>query len=287
MSTFEKELEIKSEVEIKTLIKEFEEKIDFSTEEILDSDAIQGMLNFRKAVSVLGNIVRSADLQMSILPHIQRLIEAGTEGETALGLYVDWVFNELNLLKEELNSFVALPLYRSVFDAFDKFGEGVYPKRLKTGLQMGLHYKYWLTLGGNSEMLDQNDREFLQDVAENWAEEVEQGINMLEQMEEWEKVLSLKKSMHSYFTKAKKPNDAIKYLKGMIADTPKTPDYHIADVADLQMDLGKFFADFRKWPAAIKYFEQALATYQELGEEFEMFTMQAEGWIQEAKKRMA
>ncbi|MCB9231399.1 MAG: tetratricopeptide repeat protein [Bacteroidia bacterium] len=286
MSQFEKELELKSEEELEALALQFKDKINLETEEILSSEQIREMFHYHSTLLALGEIRSAADLHAAIRPHIDRLIASGNEPEASRDLLTDWVFVLVNTVEEARDSFVSLPHYQEIFAAFDELGDGIYPKKLKTGLQMGHHYKYWITIGGLPENLSDEDREFLEDAADNWVDGVENAIESLEESEEWDKVADLKKAMYRFYLHGKRPNEAIATLKELIEVTPQTSTYHPADVGDLYLDLGKLFTQHSKWAAAIKYFEKAREIYEELGDDFELFTMQAEGWIAEAEKMM-
>lgn len=305
MGKFKDQLDYMASEEIDQLIKERQEKYDIDTPEGYDKDDIGELfelmhsLQYRQQVKQRETYSRqvlnsqdTSDLEQAsrVFHSLEGIIaefrENGDDLEHALDYQIEWTLMAIQYNEEVRSDFTAYPIYRQLFDDFDTVPEHLQYKLSRVKLQLAHHYQVWLDNGGEPDVLDEDEREFLEDVLEGFEEECEAQIEAGEEREDWECTTTLKRSLYRYYLANRRPNDAIAYMKLLAKDLPNTEDYHEADLADLYMELGQLFKEYRKYKPALKYFEKAKAIFDEEGEDLEIFAAQAESWIDEVKLLM-
>ncbi|HHG84059.1 MAG TPA: hypothetical protein ENJ82_04855 [Bacteroidetes bacterium] len=205
--------------------------------------------------------------------------------EKALHFLIDWSLQALRFTPEQQDTFVCMPIYTDLFAAIEAGPASMKYQAIRGQLQMIRHYEFWQSKGGNPEKLAEADQATLENAVSSFPEAVEAAIEAEQATETWEALVRLCRYASSFSLSKRKPNDAIGHLKMALQYLPETKEYHIADAADLNMQLGTIFLEYKKYDVAIRYFGQAKSMYESGGEELEMFVFQAEGWVEEAEKR--
>ncbi len=200
--------------------------------------------------------------------------------------FFEWSMLALSLVTESRSSFVTMHLYRELLETFDNGPETLRYRGVQSRGQLLRHVEYWLGKGGDMEVLEDDDREFIQAARDEYEALSEAAIDDCVDREDYVAVVRLYRNAAQYYLLLKKANEAIVALKEAIEYLPDTPDYHEVDKADMLLQIGQIFLGYGKNEIAIRYFSQAIEIYEKEGEEFEMQVYQAEGWIEEAKKRV-
>jgi tetratricopeptide (TPR) repeat protein len=201
--------------------------------------------------------------------------------------FYEWSLLALRLTPESRSEFVSLPLYRELFATFDNGPVKHRYRGVQARAQLTRHYDFWLgTKNGNPDLLEEDDRAFILAAREEYDALSEAAIEEVLEREDHVAAVRLLRNAAQFYLMQKRPNDAIASLKEALEYLPLTPKYHETDSADLQMQLGQIFMGYGKFEVAKRYFAQALETYTAGGEQFEMLMFQAEGWVEEAERRM-
>ena len=200
-----------------------------------------------------------------------------------LDFFSEWTLLAVAYTKENKQDFVCLEYYRELLDAYGDFSDTNYNDLVKTKLQLIFHYSFWKDGGGSFSNLADDEREWLENMQTNFPTEVEGRTAEAEETGDFQLALDLMKSMYRYYLSLKKPNEAITFLKAAIETLPKTDDFKEAELGDLNLDLGKILFGYKKFTAALRYFEVAKDIYERGGEETEMKFYQAEGWVEDCE----
>jgi tetratricopeptide (TPR) repeat protein len=216
---------------------------------------------------------------------VENYREQGEDEEKGLRYLIEWSLLALRFTPEQRDDFVCMPIYDRLFEALETGPEKLRFQKVRAQLQLIRHYEFWQTKGGKQDKLPPEDLKKLEDAVSTFPEIAEASIEAHLEQEAWDAVIRLNRYATSYYLTNNQPNHGIRLLKSSLEHLPKTEDYHAADSADLHLQLGQIFLQYKKWDVAIKYFRNALAIYDEGGEDLEMFKYQAEGWIEEAEKR--
>jgi tetratricopeptide (TPR) repeat protein len=257
-----------------------DEKKEFPEEEI------EGLFELLHGLAATGNHERAAMifhvLRDAVLDFRSR---EGIDQEKGLRYLIEWSLLALRFTPEERNSFVCMPIYDDLFAAIETGPESLRFQAVRAQLQLIRHYEFWQGKGGKINKLPEEDREKLENASETFPDAIEAARDDEEEKENWNTLIRLNRYAISFYLGQKQPNEAIRCIKSSLEHLPQSEDYHPADSGDLLLQLGSLFMEYKKWDAAIRYFEQAHQIYEEGGEDLEMFKFQAEGWIEEATKR--
>jgi len=91
----------------------------------------------------------------------------------------------------------------------------------------------------------------------------------------------LKRELALHLMRNDKPNEGLVRLKELVTDCGLLPDYHAGMLGERLEELGEILSQYGKVEAAQRYLHQALAAYQEAGEEWEVHAAQVESRLQE------
>lgn len=222
----------------------------------------------------------------ALRPIIDDYRERLPDDEAGLEYFFDWSMMALRLTPEQRSAFVSLPLYHELFETFDEGPVSLRYRGVQARAQLGRHVDFWISKGGNLDLLDEEDREFILNAQEEYESRSEAAIEEVLEREDYVAAVRLLRNAAQFYLEHKRPNDAIASLKEALEYVPQTPNYHPTDTAELQMQLGQVFMGYGKFEVALRYFRQAKEIYEEGGEDLEILMFQAEGWIEEAQKRM-
>ena len=225
-----------------------------------------------------------ADLLEHIKPSLDEKINTRPDSDL-LGLLTEWHFLIIRYRTDNKKDFAAWPNYKELIHAFETANLSNSVDGLQAKLQTLYNFEQWREKGGDLESLDAEDLSVLEGLEEGLLDEIDAAIEERVANANWEDAYSLNRIMHRYFTFLNEANDAIYHLKEMVKLAPKKPDAHPADETDLIMDLAKFYFQHKNYAVAKKYFSKALEQYTALGDEFELFSMQAESWVTECTQR--
>lgn len=210
------------------------------------------------------------------------------EGETAVALefFFEWSMLAVKVSPESRSTFACMPIYLEMLDTFDEGPEETRYRGVLARGQFLRHIEFWLGRHGSLDVLSEDDRRFIAEVRDQYPDLHEAAVDAAIDREAYEAVVRLFRNGAQAFLLLKRPNDAIRCLKEAIEYLPDTPGFHPSSQADLLMQLGQVFIGYNKLEVALKYFEQAREIYEEAGEDHEMQAYQAEGWIEDVRKRM-
>lgn len=285
MSTFREQLDHMDPEEIAGMSRKYAAELNLEAHEGKSSEEVEKFLEYLYVTMHLGDYEQASEIFATTELAIQDLVKRGEEPQKSMDLWIEWTLLALNFYQEEAQTFVCYPLYKALMDGFDLLDESVSWKRARVRLQLNHHYQHWLEQGGNADALDAEQRSFLEDLGQGFEEEYEQAMTEREEAEDWDALYKLQRSLYRFYIAKRKPNDAISVMKQTLETLPNTEGYHAADSADLNMEIGKVFLQYKKKAVARKYFVTAKEIFETCGEEMEMFVYQAEGWIDEADKK--
>ncbi len=280
---FEANLQFKSDEELKDLRQNFAARFPFDPAADYSSADIEDMFNYHTTLRVLGDYKESATVFREMKNVIDKFHSSGSSPDESLDFLADWSFMAMNYTEEKPDEFICLPYYEEVLGAFRDAPPKFRAKELKVKLQMAHHFRFWLASKGNPELLEEDLRFFLTRLITDFPGEVEGIMEKKSAQNEWDDAADLSRALYRFYNYGKKPNEAAKFLKQTLELIPKTSDYVEADSADLYLSLGRLYADHSKWETARKYFMKAKEMYSAMGEDFEIFVAQAEGWLEESE----
>lgn len=289
---------------IRALVQEMDVKYaEILDDQEYDASEITEMFNYINAVIFRNEWEKGARILREMKPVIDDYFndavsdEAETEPTTeegeetpeppiekALSFLVDWHMLSLRFTPETRKDFSDIEHYRELLDAFDLAPPKFRLKEVKAKLQMIHHYNHWLARGGDIDALSDEDYDLLNDMSEEYPDELDQLLEKKRADGEWEDYIEIKRTLHKYYIYRGQVNNAIKTIKELLEVLPHKKDFTAADSGDLQMDLAKIYMNYKKWKTAKKYFKLAQQSYQK--DDLEMFVMQAESWAEEAQKML-
>jgi tetratricopeptide (TPR) repeat protein len=209
-----------------------------------------------------------------------------SDSTDSLQYFYEWSLLALKLTPESRNAFVSMPLYHELLETFDHGPAELRYRGVQARTQLLRHLEFWLGKDGSLDVLSEEDRDFIRAAREDYEGLHEAALEDCEERGDFLAVVRLYRNAAQYYLLLAKPNDAIVSLKEAIEYLPDTPEYHEADKADLLMQIGQIFVGYKKFQPALKYFEQAREIYESGGEDLEMLAYQAEGWIDEVRKKL-
>lgn len=248
---------------------------------------IETLFEYMHGLVALNRHEAAAEVFTALRPIIDDYRATHAGEEEGLEYFYEWSLVALRLTPELRTDFVSLPLYRELFETFDNGPLPLRYRGIQSRAQFLRHVDYWLGKGGSMEVLAEEDREFIEDVRDSYVELSEAAIDEVLEREDYLAGVRLLRNAAQYYLLRQKPNDAIACFKEALEYLPMTPHYHAADSAEVHMQLGQIFMGYGKYEVAKRYFAEALEAYEKGGEELEMLALQAEGWLEEANKRMA
>lgn len=252
----------------------------------LKSDEIESLFKYMHGLQSQGNIEEAAKIFHSLKPIIDAFRAEAEHEEAGLEYFYEWSTMALVLTPESMKSFVSLPLYQEMLEAFDNGPEKLRYRGVQVRCQLLSHFNFWLNKGGKEEDLEEEDHNFITDSIAEYDDLWELAYEFASANEDHDVLVKIFKNASQYHLIRNEPNDAIGCLKDALEHLPNTQNYQAADSADLLMQIGRLFMAFNKPQIAIRYFNEAIEIYHEGGEDLEMLAFQAEGWIEEAKKKL-
>ena len=293
MSDLTKALPFMSPEEILEKVEELEIQAGLESGAVLDPDSVElnsGVLNtlfdLMEAIKASGDIERSADLFFALKPLTLKLIEQPGQQEEGLSLLAEWSLNAMTFTPESKTDFACFPVYEELFANYAAAPPQFRIKEAKAKLQLVHHFRYWVATGGETIALDPAVLAFLNEHHDGYLVEIEEIIQQREAAEDWESVFELCLILYRYYRYNRRPNQAIANLKKVIETLPLTKDYEPALKAERLLELGTVYREYKKYETAIKYFDMARSIFDELGEDYEMFSIQAEALAEESQGNM-
>ena len=278
--------------QIEAQIVEWEEKYDLNPDIEYETEDVQNLFDLQAAYTAIGDIASAAQVFDSLRPIIETFRESDKDTDKGLEFLADWNFIAMRHTDEVPTEFICMPYYRELLDAFTEAPEKFRLKEVKSKLQLVHHFRYWIATGGNYEVIAEDEREFLRHMHDGYVQEVETLLDDLRAKGEWKNLVDTEKSLYKFFNHSRKPNETVKWLKATIEDMPQLEETKDVDIAELHVELGQLFFQYKKYPAANKYFKLAFDTYSlHIDEEdehnyYDVLAAQAEGWMDECEKMM-
>jgi tetratricopeptide (TPR) repeat protein len=247
---------------------------------------IETLFDYMTGLVMLTRHEEASTVFTALRPMIDDYRETHPDDPEGLEFFFEWSLLALRLTPESRSAFVSLPLYVELFETFDTGPLQLRYRGVQARAQLVRHYDFWMRKGGNPDQLSEEDRQFIQDAIDGYDALSEAALDEVMEREDHVTAIRLLRNAAQFYLMQKRPNDAIAALKEALEYIPHTPKYHITDTADLQMQMGQIFLAFEKYEVAKRYFMQALETYEASGEDYEMLAAQAEGWVDEAQRKM-
>lgn len=285
MRNYEAEFEQMDPDSIVQLVRELEAKLEPTVEKVRTPEEIEQTFELLHGYAAVGQHDKAAEVFDHLHSTIAEFRKRDVDAEKALRFLIDWSLLALRYTPEQRETFVCLPIYKDLFAAIETGPEKMKYQAIRAQLQLIRHFDFWQSQGRNPEALPAEEREMLETAVSSFPETAEAALEKAQADEHWEALVRICRYASSFYLSARKPNEAIRSLKLAIQYIPQTENYHVADAADLNMQLGTVFLEYKKYDVSIKYFQTAKDLYESEGDELEMFAFQAEGWIEEAERR--
>lgn len=283
MSRFSKNMEVTAPENAEDFISEFEGKTSSDSLASLTKDELEQTFRYREALLLVDRVEDAANVLKGLKDKIFHFREKGGDPVSFIEFFSEWTLLAVAYTSETKQDFVCMPYYLELLDAFDEVPEAYYNDRVKAKLQLIFHYSFWKAAGGVVSNLTEEDRQMLETMQADFPAEVETQVADAEENGDFELAADLMKSLYRYYLSLKKPNEAITWLKAVIEILPQTPDFKQTELADLNLDLGKILYGYKKYTAALRYFEKAKEIYAAGGEELETQFLQAEVWVEDCR----
>ncbi len=285
MSSYSEYFEPLTDEEVDSFIEEYE-KTTQTEKEIVEVEDLESAFRYREALLLKGAEAEAAIFSGEIKKLIDAYIKGNEKIAEGLKYFTDWTLYSVALRPETADTFECMPLYEDLFAAWAKAGEGVYPDLIRARLQLLHHFLVWKENGGKFDNLPEDQQVLLRDLELNLISNLENEIPALDERGEYQSAYEIKRALQRFFLYRKQPNESIRWMKETVEAIKKTPDFKETQLADLQLELGRIFYTYKKFDAALRYFEVSFALYSQAGEDWEMKMYQAEGWIEECNKQM-
>jgi tetratricopeptide (TPR) repeat protein len=272
--------------EVAEAVAELETKVQVGPETGRDAAEIESLFEYMQGLKALDRHAEAGKVFGALRGIIDDYRSRMHDSVESLEFFFAWSLLALNLANESRNSFISMPLYHELLTTFDAGPVELRYRGVQARVQLMRHIEIWLGKEGSMGALSEEDTAFVQAARDDYEALHEAAVEDCEAREDFRAVVRLYRNAAQYYLLLQKPNDAIVSLKEAIEYLPDTPDYHEADKADLFLQIGQIFVGYKKYAVALKYFEQARDIYEAGGEELEMLAYQAEGWMDEVRKKL-
>ncbi len=232
-------------------------------------DLIEGLIFVR-------DFARLADVLNDARERLYVRLDANPDDESAIDKLVDLNHASIRFLSPSPSEFVEKPFYEEIIRRCE--GKTGKPELRKKQAEIGLvnHYLNWVATGG------QTDDAYLVELAANLENEAAAYLEKTTGQPEFR--IPYRRSLAHFHLQNGKPNEAVAQLKAALEEAPTHPKFAPTDAADFNLEIGTILANHNKHQAALKYFEAAFDIYEKAGEDYEIYALQAEAWINECKE---
>jgi tetratricopeptide (TPR) repeat protein len=275
-----------NEEDVAPHVQELESQVKLEPATGRSAAEIEILFDYLTGLVVLSRHAEASTVFNALRPIVDDFRENHPQDPEGLDFFFEWSLLALRLTPESRSTFVSLPLYQELFETFDNGPVEQRYRGVQARAQLLRHYDFWQRKGGNPEVLSEEDRQYIQEAIEGYDALSDAALDEVLEREDHVTAIRLLRNAAQFYLMQKQPNDAIAALKEALEYLPLTPKYHVTDTADLQMQLGQIFMAYEKFEVAKRYFMQALETYEDSGEDYEMLAAQAEGWVDEAQRKL-
>lgn len=287
MVSIESQIEGLSPEELQQIAEAGAGRFEFEEGKTFTLDETEEMFRYLYAVVLLQDHEEGSRMLDGMKDVIDAQLASGEDADRATDFLVEWAIVAIKHAPESREEFACLPLYEDVIEQLGAAGPVHLHKQVRMRLQLAYHYELWISRAGNPEALTEEELAMLESAEETFLSEWERALTEATARQDAEARLNLHRLMARYYQTRNKPNEAIEQLKLILPLLESKRDYHPADKADLYMDIGRMFLQYKKYQTAKKYFALALEIYQAQGEEWEMIAMKAEAYLEECNAQLS
>lgn len=296
-----------TDAQLKARVKAYEQKLQINAEQksnvftgsweqdkntIEDFLALIETLVFMRRNEVVAPVLYVLRDGLDKLAETMGLIKDGTYAapqkssstiEALIDYLVEWNYLAIRYIPNTLDHYTEFPFYYEIIQLCQKRKPDLetHVYRAQLGLVSG--YTAWEKAGGFVNTVPSEDLEYINNAKQTIETEAQAAIDKWRKAKQYNAMVQLQRTLARHYIAAKKPNDAVRMFKQLIDDMKKIKGFKPGDIADQTMELAQHFFNHKKYQVAEKYFSEALATYSTLGEEYDMQTEQASGWIEHCK----
>jgi tetratricopeptide (TPR) repeat protein len=257
-----------------------EEETTYSAEQVDE------LFHYLHALILTDQPERATQVFDALKPAIDAQIADPAQQEQGLENLMEWALEAIRLVPESRSTFVCMPIYHELFEAFGD-AQGRHAIQLtRARLQLLRHIDFWVSKGGVVGDLDEADQELIGEIGEGIQAELDAKLEVCKSNGWIKEAIQLHRGMATLRLSQSEPNEAIAHLKQVAELIPSLRDAQPTDLGDQYIDIGRLFFGFKKYATALKYFTQAHEQFTALGEDYEVFAMQAETLMEDCQQMM-
>lgn len=284
----ENRMQLKTQEEMEEIISLGDSTYPENFPDSMKQSEIEFLFDYYYSHHLMGSEIEEENRVLEALrPILENFLMAPENLDKGSDYFIEWGLLVINRLPEMRDSFASLPIYQELFALLEKLPEEKHYKIPQLRLQLIHHYRVWdVTPGTRPDALTEEESRFIKGNAKEFIPQAEKLIALYEKKGDLKARTSVKQSLLRYYLTSGLPEKGIILAEELKTELPSTPEYHPGDLAEIEMDLGRIHTALEKYPEAIKFFNEAKKIYDELGEEWEMFSYKAEGQIENCEARM-
>lgn len=272
--------------EIDLKLREYEEAFDLEKGDYANRADLERLFEYlRLLIYVRDRQPEAVALHKQIKPFAELALNQAPEDDELRLLMIEWHNIGMRLVMQDPDKLSEYPYYAAMQELCGD-REGVYAvRKLQARLNLLAYYQNWIANNGAGARLGEAEAAAVEEIEAAFEEEAQARREQWREENYPEGFLAAQRLLARFYLMNQQPNEGISALKALRDGLPEHPEYHPADVADVNMEIGHILAGFGKYKAAANYFREARETYEAGGEAWEVHAGHAEAMLEDALDR--
>jgi len=267
-----------------------ERREQFSTTEyVFSQDEAERFMEYLHTLMFAKHFEESAFILPFIRDYLDKMKMQAGDVVWLIELIIEWNYVAIRFISFDKNSFGEYEFLREIIDITEGKDGALKLKNRQAKLGLLTAYHYWLKQGGIigvfEEKIFKDEQTWIEELNNTFLPSILEELSVQTIAKNYEFVVQIKRALARYYIQNNMPNEGLVLLKELLVDLENYKEKSEAEVADLNMEIGTMLTQYKKYGSAKPYFISAKEQYEKLGEEFETFAYQAEGWIEECEAK--
>jgi hypothetical protein len=273
--------------QLEALLARYDGGIDWQAPALRTYAGLQPLLQYLFALSYAGRNEQA----VSVAAHIRHCIEEAFEAHPGSEEMLDCLIT-LNQLSGrffaifERDHFQDFDYYHPVIRFTEGLGHRFLVENTRAKLSLLQGYDAWQKQGGEVAALPAEQADLLQHLQAEYLPALPARIEAEGAAGNLRAAADMKRALGAYYFQMNQPNDAVRLRKELLAMLPTLPDAHLAEQAEVNVEIGSILAHYKKYKGALPYFEAAHQLYLQAGDEFEPLALQAESLADDCRAHL-
>ncbi|MCZ2357735.1 MAG: hypothetical protein LC115_13765 [Bacteroidia bacterium] len=216
---------------------------------------------------------------------VYAFLEQTPNATDAIDFAAEWNLLAMRFTAFSKDEFKDYPYFKEIVRLYANHPSGFHIQMVHGYVSLILNYQTWKDKGGDVSKLSENQYQELETLLNSYPKQLQELIQEAHHAGDIEKEVLLNRAVARYASAANNPNLAISCLQALLNILPQYTQHIPSDIADVDMEIAMILVNYKQYSQAKRYFEQAFTGYQALGEDYELFAAQAEGWITECTNK--